>query len=432
MVLLSSMTRTLVSILSLSVLTIICTTIINFTKVQYTQSEATSYLPIETYIDGKNQATHPSIIDFDSTWNGYRYWLAYTPYPFGAGGEENPSISVSNDLKNWHTPNGLYNPIANNEEVNCDELKDSHLVYRSDINQLEMWYMGRLNSTIKSGGDLLLLRKHSTDGINWSNYEIMAIMNGTLSPSIIYEDGKYKLWSIAPSKNGDETNGQLLYAESINGFDWSDYQSCLFNDSEDLSVWHGAVSKSDEGYHFVWIEDSGDSDLIKYAFSKDGTNFSSPQIVVKKAAGWNAFYRPYILKNESGYSLFYGVITHENEWHIALSCGENIDSLKGYNEGISPHINYYTRIIKNVLKNLNQYFRIELLALILLCFIIVKLFHINNLGLLWGVCWIIALIYNYVRLGIWSPIDIAYVICSSGLISLLISATTLNSKFIKR
>lgn len=315
----SFMTRALSSILSLLILIIIFTTIINLTKVQFSNSEATSYLPIETYIDGKNQATHPSVIDFDSTWNGYRYWLAYTPYPFGDGGEENPSLSASNDLKNWHTPNGLYNPISNNEEVNCDELKDSHLVYRSDINQLEMWYMGRINSTIKSGGDLLLLRKHSTDGINWSNYEIMKIMNGTLSPSIIYEDGKYKLWSIVPSKNGDETNGQLLFAESINGFDWSDYRSCLFNDSEHLSVWHGSVSKSDEGYHFVWIEDSGDSNLIKYAFSKDGINFTSPQIVVHKAAGWNTFYRPYILKNETGYNLFYGVITHENEWYITLS-----------------------------------------------------------------------------------------------------------------
>lgn len=422
------MTRALSSILSLSILIIIFTTIINFTKVQFSDSEANSYLPIETYIDGKNQVTHPSIIDFDSTWNGYRYWLAYTPYPFGNGGEENPSLSASNDLKNWHTPNGLYNPIANNEEVNCDELKDSHLVYRADINQLEMWYMGRINSTIKSGGDLLLLRKHSTDGINWSNYEIMKIMNGTLSPSIIYEDGKYKLWSIAPSKDGDETNGQLLYAESINGFDWSDYQSCLFNDSEDLSIWHGSVSKSNEGYHFVWIEDSGDSDLIKYAFSKDGTNFTSPQIVVKKAADWKAFYRPHILKNETGYNLFYGVITHENEWYIALSQGNNINSLKGYNLGISQHTNYYIRIIKNVIKSLNQYFRVELLALIILCLAIIKLFNIDRLGLLWGICWTITFIYNYLKFSILIPIDIVYILCCSGLFSLLISAASLNLK----
>lgn len=421
---LSTMTRVLYSILGLSAFTIILSAIIDLTQVQYSDSEAASYLPITTYLDAQNQTTHPSVIDFDSTWNGYRYWLAYTPYPFGFGGEENPSLSASNDLANWHTPEGLYNPIANNEEVNCDELKDSHLVYHSDSNRLEMWYMGRINSTIKSGGDLLMFRKHSTDGINWSEYEIMKIMNGTLSPSIIYEDGKYKLWSIAPSKNGDETNGQLLYAESINGFDWSDYQSCLFNDSENLSVWHGSVSKSDDGYHFVWIEDSGNSDAIKYAFSEDGLQFSVPQTIVQKAAGWRGYYRPHIIKNENGYSLFYGVITHENEWYIALSQGENINSLKGHNLGISQHTNYYIRIIKNVIKSLNQYFRIELLALIILCIIAVRLCRVNSLGLLWGICWFIAFTYCYIKYGVWTPIDIAYILCGSGLLSLLISSTS--------
>lgn len=396
----------------------------DFTKVQYSDSEATSYLPISTYLDAQNQITHPSVIDFDSTWNGYRYWLAYTPYPFGFGGEENPSLSASNDLKNWHTPEGLYNPIANNEEVNCDELKDSHLVYRSDLNQLEMWYMGRLNSTIKSGGDLLMFRKLSNNGASWSDYEVMRTMNGTVSPSIIFDNNKYKLWSIVPSKNGKELDGQLLYAESEDGFNWSEYRNCELGGNNNLSIWHGSVSISDDGYHFVWIENSGVNNAIKYAFSEDGIRFSTPQTIVQKAAGWRAYYRPHILKNENGYNLFYGVITHENEWYIALSQGQSVDFLKGYNLGNSQHTNYYTRIIKNALKSLNQYFRFELLVLIILCLIILKLFNLNGLGLLWGICWLIAFAYSYFRYGIWTPIDIVYMLCSTGLLSLLISGSS--------
>lgn len=103
-------------------------------------------LNIETYFAGKNQPTHPSIVAFEEEWCGYKYWMAYSPYPFGNGEEENPSIAVSNDLLYWDIPNGFLNPIANNEEVGCDELKDPHILYRDDLNRLEVWYLGRLNT----------------------------------------------------------------------------------------------------------------------------------------------------------------------------------------------------------------------------------------------------------------------------------------------
>ena len=398
--------------------------IIDLIQPQYSPTEASSYLPINTYIDGKNQITHPSVIAFENTWNGYKYWFAYTPYPFGNGGEENPSIAVSNDLISWLTPNGLFNPIANNEEVACDELKDSHILYRPDLDRIEIWYMGRLNSTIANGGDLLMFRKYSHDGIVWSDFEVMKIMNGTLSPSIIYEDDRYKLWSIVPSKNGKEIDGQLLYAESEDGFNWSEYRNCEFGNKNNLSIWHGSVSKDDDGFHFVWIEDSGNSNIINYAYSIDGVNFSTPKSIIEKAAAWKAYYRPHLLKAEDQFNLFYGVITYENEWHIALSQGRSIDTLFGYNDGIKQHTNYYARIIKNVIKSLNQYFRIELIAILLLfCFVFLILVKGNPFATLWALCWIIALAYSYLRYGIGQPMDYAYMLCSCGIIGLLCSST---------
>ena len=80
-------------------------------------SMASVRLNIETYLDGKNQPTHPSVISFSEPWNGYRYWMAYTPYPYANGSEENPSICASNDMLYWETPEGLANPIATNEET---------------------------------------------------------------------------------------------------------------------------------------------------------------------------------------------------------------------------------------------------------------------------------------------------------------------------
>ena len=43
---------------------------------------ALSYLTIPTY-DGSGQVTEPDIVFFDSPWHGFRYWLAFSPYPNG-------------------------------------------------------------------------------------------------------------------------------------------------------------------------------------------------------------------------------------------------------------------------------------------------------------------------------------------------------------
>ena len=122
-----------------------------------------SALDLRTYYAGKNQATHPNVIGFDTPWHGYRYYMAYTAYPYANGSEENPCIAASNDLIHWEKPDGLINPIACCEELECDELKDTHLLYRSDLDRLELWYLGRLRGTIQDGTPLWspLLRRWS-------------------------------------------------------------------------------------------------------------------------------------------------------------------------------------------------------------------------------------------------------------------------------
>jgi len=116
-------------------------------------------LYIETYLAGKNQLTHPNVIKFDKPWHGYKYWMGYTPYPNADGEEENPSIAASNDMYKWETPKNLANPIADNEETGCNELKDSQLIYRDDLDRLEMWYLGRISKNL--GGDKDNIFKYS-------------------------------------------------------------------------------------------------------------------------------------------------------------------------------------------------------------------------------------------------------------------------------
>lgn len=67
---------------------------------------------------GDNEAYHPKVITFNKKWNGYKYWMSYTPYPGGNSEYENPHIAVSNDLINWYAPN--------EKNISLDEVKNKY------------------------------------------------------------------------------------------------------------------------------------------------------------------------------------------------------------------------------------------------------------------------------------------------------------------
>ena len=60
---------------------------------------------------GDTQATHPKAVAFNEKWNGYKYWITFTPYCNGDDRTENPHILASNDLINWEEPTGYTNPL---------------------------------------------------------------------------------------------------------------------------------------------------------------------------------------------------------------------------------------------------------------------------------------------------------------------------------
>ena len=261
--------------------------------------------------------------------------MAYSPYPEADGEEENPCIAVSNDLYKWTTPKHLANPIGDNEETGCDELKDPHILYRDDLDRIEVWYLGRLSKNL--GGDgksLLLFRKYSYDGVNWSKYEIMKYMKH-LSPAVIWSDKKYKMWAIGYDLYN--TTGQFAYQESSDGKNWSETEICSIDGkNSDLKLWHGSVDYDidTKQYRFVYIPDSGNSQDVRYCISNDGIHFKNDKSAVQNSKNslWARFYRPCLLKYNDVNYLFYGVITEDNKWYISMSKGKSLDNLKGITE----------------------------------------------------------------------------------------------------
>lgn len=165
-------------------------------------------------ISGENYAyCHPDVQYFPEGFNGYKYWMVFTPY-FGSIGTqqeskrfENPSIVVSNDGLNWTDPPGITNPIAktpsNTEsfpENRTDPIQgfwsDPDLVFSND--QFSLYYRGCMvtaqalknrgaksqnNATkLTSNAHRTVVRQTSTDGINWTPLEVAYNSNTPYTP----------------------------------------------------------------------------------------------------------------------------------------------------------------------------------------------------------------------------------------------------------
>lgn len=368
--------------------------LILYNRPRYGKGENPRNIKLETYLAGKNQPTHPSVLDFGKEWNGWRYWMSYSPYPYRNGEEENPCIAVSNDMNVWGVPNGLYNPIAFNEETGCDELKDPHIVYNYHTDSLEVWYLGRINGTRASKSDLLMMRKKSVDGIDWSRYEVLDTVNGMLSPSIIYEDGIYKRWFIKPST--DSTSGKLLYSESKNAKEWTADQGCIFGDNSEIQkIWHGAVANCEHVYCFVFIETSRSGDKIMYSESKDGLHWSKPSCIISKGTMRYQFYRPCIMSaNDSIYCL-YGTVDHNNIWKVAMSAYSR-EEFPEHNYAHSDSFSeFYVYIIGEVKRVLHA---VSVLKLIIIAFVLSLILsfvsQLKKYKLIWPMTWIVLILYG--------------------------------------
>lgn len=118
--------------------------------------------PIQVNGDG---LCHPKVVYVPGGWNGYKYWMAFTPY-FGVIGEggtrdgyENPHVVATNDWETWVEPTGarLDGPTGNSF------LSDTHMVLGDD-GFMHLWY----RDVNVQGGTYFLWYRKSRDGLNWS------------------------------------------------------------------------------------------------------------------------------------------------------------------------------------------------------------------------------------------------------------------------
>ena len=288
---------------------------------------------------GNFQNIHPKVLYFKDGWNGYKWWMAYTPYPFGNTRQENPCLAVSNNGLDWGVPEGFENiPLEEWNDIEGSYNNDTHLVFRDDLNRLEIWWR-----TVYSETRVVhLKRRTSTDGVNWTETEIM--FTGTqdtddhISPALIYEDGKYKMLSV----NTENNIRVLRYSESVDGKNWGER---VHTDVEwgGIFPWHMDFVKDNGKYKMVMqgLEHMGGNNTasLYYMESQDLISWTKPVKILSPSALPDSFdnqgiYRSSLVIIDGVYYVFYSAISTTGERAMALSYGENIYALKGYSPNI--------------------------------------------------------------------------------------------------
>lgn len=197
---------------------------------------AANHMVTPTY-DHSGQAVHPSVIDFKmefgvNNWGGFRYWMAFTPYPNFNYAHENPSLLVSTDGINWRNPPGLKNPIAPEPLVSLFAIynSDPELIYDPAQNALMLYW----REYQRNGYEKIWVKKISSSCKE--SARILCVENKwqrggslVLSPTVWRQSpNQWYMWT---------TNGATLMqlSRSTDGISWSAREPC----STPWDTWNG-------------------------------------------------------------------------------------------------------------------------------------------------------------------------------------------------
>jgi len=265
--------------------------------------------------DGSGETCHPSVVSFASAWNGYKYWMANTPYPDESAALENPCIWASNDGSTWVVPAGLTNPVVPkpSDAYNAD----SEIFFDSASNKMYLIWKNSRNNPTKMIS--------SSDGITWTNE--ITVLNPTspdganISPSLIKIGAKYYIYYlglddvILSSKikrvscdtiDGTYGNIEEVNVPSIDGYIWWHFDITYINGY----YWLSGLKSASNGY----------GQEIYVMKSSDGINFTkSPYATVTiMDSALNGYYRPTLAVIEGQPTLFFGTHAVTNGvWGLA-------------------------------------------------------------------------------------------------------------------
>jgi hypothetical protein len=262
--------------------------------------ETREEIPLTTY-DGSGETIHPSVLDLGSAWNGYRYWMANTPYPGNNDDYENPSIWASNDGVTWVVPAGLTNPVVPMPAT----------LYNADA---ELYFeSGTMYMIWRDASDSKIKQLRSTNGITWTNLTTLftwSISVECVSPALIKIGAKYYMYGQSAQSIG------FIVRYSSNTIDgtYANPEYIVTNVVSGKVWWHLGIRYLNGAYWIAACEApfGGIPNNIYLFKSTDGINFTrslNPIVSNNDATflpDFHSVYRPTIATIGSDVYMYYG------------------------------------------------------------------------------------------------------------------------------
>lgn len=282
-----------------------------------TATHAATPLTVPTY-EGSGQLVHPKVLDMEvelgpgMTFGGYRYVMAFTPYPNSVDDHENPSIVASQDGDTWEVPAGLTNPITT-LPAEADYHSDTHLVLSQDGTKVYCFYRRTV------GTETTLYHKSSTDLVTWSAETLVYVLAGTeLSPSIVWDGSQYRIYYLSGTANG------LAYRTfaDIDAPVVSSFVQCTVANLTPRIYWHGDVIRTAAGEYQAVFMTHPEPGALVFGASADGESWAigtNPFLEVDAGISWvdTSIYRSSFVRTAEGqWDLWYPGKSAAGVWRL--------------------------------------------------------------------------------------------------------------------
>lgn len=273
--------------------------------------------------------THPSIYYNASGWNGHKWWLATTPYPYSVGVFENPCIYYADDQIDGTPPveftpisgtaDGIYTVINNpitKVSSNADTNSDPDIIVINDV----MYMISRDNADHHNP-----FMQKSLTGEAWTPRGVTPLWDNVslglpelVSPSFLKVDNKILAYCCTgtsginyiniPDATGISWGIYIMEGTTLeNGVDFQYAGKCYISGDKKIQPWHMDICLHDGKYYMVvCATEIGSGTGAMHLFlaeSSDGITFymySKPLL--------NAFasYRPSLCVDSSSRLVIYG------------------------------------------------------------------------------------------------------------------------------
>ncbi|MBM4174845.1 MAG: hypothetical protein FJ213_01550 [Ignavibacteria bacterium] len=212
--------------------------------------------------------------------------------------------------------------------------------------QYKMWYTSGNNSRQS------IAYATSSNGINWTKHGIVIekgpieswFNNGVSDPTVIYEDGIYKMWFVG--KHYENIHNGIGYATSIDGVNWTLPASPVISPSGTKPHLFGPCILKKEGIYFLYYT-VGYSIYNREIFlmkSVNGTSWEDYGMVLKRREGlkWeeDGVFVPMVFYDEGKFKMYYSSMSDTRNSRITLYCGytESNDGLTWINRPLYPEL----------------------------------------------------------------------------------------------